>query len=312
MENKKTFEKARFFIEKAFGKKNISNFEEKLLLNCGDCFENFLEKNFFRGILASIAVFTALILLKTPFKTSFVFSIASFFAPLFFSFFCQQYFFEKSKKEKENHVPDVLLTAASFPEGSSFEKIIDYIGKNDYGLLSVEFKKASLEIKKGNTVENALNSMKQRNKSRIIDRMACLLIQGYNAGGKTEKIFRETAEDLLETNAVLRERSSAMIVEKYTLLLAGGLIVPLVLGLIVSLVSKMNFSFTEISFGLSAEQRKALFEAALFSNQAYLLEYSVIASAFASFQDNDKKNFLVYCAILAPLSFAVYSIAKSS
>jgi len=307
-----TFREVRVFLEKFLGEKNILDFEEKMQLNCGKNFEQFFEKNLFLGVLAAITVFTAMVLLKNPARISIIASIASFFVPFLLEFFLQQYLFEKNKKDKEKLVPDVLLTAASFPEGSSFEKIIEYIGKNDYGLLSEEFKKASLEIKKGNTPESAFNSMKKRNKSRIIARMANLLIQGYNAGGKTEKIFRETAEDLLETNAILRERASAMVVEKYTLLFAGGIIVPLVLGLIVSLVSKMNFSFAEISFGLSTEQRKELLEAALFSNQVYLLEYSIIASAFASFQDNDKKNFIVYCAVLLPLSFAVYSIAKSS
>lgn len=300
------------FFKKAFGRKNIECFEGKISLNCGKNFRQFLAESFFLGILISLFCLSGLIFLEFRIFMAIAIAICAFFAPLFFGFFFQNFLFERNKIEMEKMVPDVLLAASAFPHGTSFEEILQNISPRDFGLIGKEFEKALLEIRKGSTVESAFESLKKRNKSRIIDRTANLLVQGYNSGAELNQIFRETAEDLLETNAVLRDRASAMIVEKYTLLLAGGFIVPLVLGLLVGLVSKMNFfSFGDLNFGMSLEQRRQLFEASLFANQIYLFEYALLSSAFAAFQENDKKNFILYAVLLVPLGFAVYNIAKA-
>lgn len=300
-----------FLIEKMAGKKSVGEFEEKLLLNSNKTFQEFVEKNFFCGIIFGFAAIFLAVWLKFAFTIIAVGFFAGFFLPFVAGFFYQNYLFEKNRSDKEKFVPDALLIAGSFPNGTPLETIFSNLSKDNCGKLSLEFEKALLEIRKGSTVENALNSLKKRNKSKIIDRAMNLFIQGYNSGAELSQIFRETAEDILETNSILRERASAMVVEKYTLLVAGAVVVPLILGLLVGMVSKMDFNLFSESFGLSVQQRKSILEAALFSNQVYLVEYAFLASVFAAFQENDKKKAMVYAAILVPLSLIVYNLAKA-
>jgi len=223
----------------------------------------------------------------------------------------QFYFDEKNKREKEKLIPDVLLQASVFPQGTSMIKIIDYLGKANYGLLSKEFEMALNEIEKGSSIEEALNNLSKRNNSSIISRAMNLLIQGHESGADMGKVFKETAEDILETQSILRERNSNTIIQKFTLLLAGGIIVPLVLGLLVKLVSGMNFSgIEEIGFGASLADRSLLLSTALLANQLYIAEFAILASIFVALQEGNPKKSILYALLLLPLSLIVYNFAK--
>jgi Flp pilus assembly protein TadB len=237
----------------------------------------------------------------------------------FFGFsitFFSAYFFEimkseKRKKEIEELVPDALLHAASFPAGTTIEKIISELGKSGFGKLSEEFSRAEKEISKGVSVEQALQNISHRNNSQGLKRAIKLLIQQCEDGGDMVEAFRETAGDIIETRNIIKERASAMIIEKYTLLFAGGLIVPLVLGLLVKMVNGLDFG--EMAFfesSISQSERRALLDAALLANQIYIMEYAVLASVFVANQENDIKKAVLYSAFLLPLGLTAYFSAQ--
>ncbi len=230
---------------------------------------------------------------------------------IFGRYFLLLYKFEMRRRAIEAAVPDLLLQASIFPESAEAVKIIEYLSKADYGALSEEFNKALLEIRKGASIETALKNMSLRNNSRILSRALELIIQGYNSGAKMSKIFRETASDILETRSIIRERIATMTIEKYTLLLAGGIIVPLVLGLLVGLVTKLDFVSSDfLQIGMGAAERKLLLNAAMLANQLYIAEYALLASVFIANMENNIKKAVIYACILMPLSFAVYMIAQ--
>src|SRR3989338_2693098 len=230
---------------------------------------------------------------------------------IFGRYFLLLYKFEMRRRSIESAVPDLLLQASIFPESAEAAKIIEYLSKADYAALSVEFNKALLEIRKGASIETALKNMSLRNNSRILSRALELIIQGYNSGAKMSKIFREAAEDMLETRGIIRERIATMTIEKYTLLLAGGIIVPLVLGLLVGLVTKLDFVSADfLEIGMGAAERKLLLGAAMLANQLYIAEYALLASFFIANMENNAKKAVVYACIMMPLSFAVYMIAQ--
>ena len=109
-----------------------------------------------------------------------------------------------------------------------------------------------------------------------------------------------------------KKKDEKNIIEKYTLLLASGIIVPLVLGLIVGLVQGMDFSgIEEFGIGTNVSQRKELLGTALIAIQAYIAEYSIIASVFVSNQEGNIKKAIIYALILLPLSLIVFSAAKT-
>ena len=103
-----------------------------------------------------------------------------------------------------------------------------------------------------------------------------------------------------------------MLINKYTLILAGGLIVPAVLGLIVGLVSGMNFdSLGEMSIGMEVVERQELLATASLATNIYLAEYALLSSFFLALQDGNKKNFWIYSLILLPTALIIFTVAKS-
>ncbi len=235
----------------------------------------------------------------------------SLFLPLGFWYFFFLLRQEQLKRKKESLVPDLLLSCGSFSKGTDSMTLLRFGASTHFGLLGKEFEKACNEIARGATVEGALQSMKKRCKSRVIDRMADLLITGYESGADLSRVFRETAEDLFETRFLLQERQAVLLVQKYTILLAGGLLVPLVLGLVSGLVSQLDFSsLSTLELGLSAMQRKELLEAAGLGTQLYLIEYAVLASFFVANQEGNWKKGILYAAILLPVGMLGFWLAK--
>ena len=299
-------------IEYFFGKEGTNKFAELLKENQKKEINEFLKGALFYGIIAALLCFAFLSVFSFDIYFIFIFCLLLFFAPLLLKVLLQFFESERRKRKKEKMVPDVLLQASIFPCGTSTVRIIDYLAKAEYGLLSDEFRKAGEEIKRGAAIEQALLNIKKRCKSRIVERAINLLVQGHNSGAEMSSVFKEAAEDILETQAIIRERNATMIIEKYTLLLASGIIVPLVLGLIVGLVQGMDFSgIAEFGIGTNISQRKELLGTALIAIQAYIAEYSIIASVFVSNQEGNIKKAIIYALILLPLSLIVFSAAKT-
>jgi len=297
--------------EEFFGQEKIKEFNHLLKENNSKKTAEELIKIYFA---AGISFSLISVGISSLFELNLLFSVLLFVFCLFFPallhYFFHLFSFEKNKREKEKVVPDILLQAGIFPKGTSIIKIIKYISEADYGLMSLEFKKAFNETEKGKTVENALNGISLRCRSEIISRAMNLLIQGNKSGAEMNKVFKETAEDILETQSIIQERIASVFIQKYTLILAGGLIVPALLGLITGFVNEMNFlGINELGLGMAAEQRKEIIETALIANQIYILEYALIASFFISQQEGNTKKAFVYALILIPLGIVSYNIA---
>jgi len=295
-----------------FSAKKIQEFEELLKQNnAKQGLKSFFEASLLESSVILLFGFALLAELQASEELFIAFPIIAFAVPLLGNYFFQLLKFEKRKREIEEAVPDVLLQAASLPNNANFSNIAEYLARQNFGALSREFEKARVEISKGASVQEALRNISKRCRSSIVERMARLLTQGFESGADLSLVFRETAEDLIETRTILRERKAALTVQKLTLLFAGALIVPLVLGLLVGLVKGFDFeSIADLGIGLQAVQRKELFNAALTANQAYIIEYAVIASVFVALIDNDLKKSIIYALALVPASLLAYGIAS--
>ena len=232
-------------------------------------------------------------------------------APTTIGFFYITYLVESRKKRIEKELPDLLLMASSLPERTGIEKLITFMATKSDGPLSKEFVIVKEKINMGTPITEALISLKKRNGSLSLNRSIDLLINSLESGAEMSAVFRETAEDFLQTNSIIRERSANSTIEKYTLLLAGGVLVPLILGKIAGMISEFNFSgMPELGIGMSELVREKIVEASLLGNVIYIAEYALIASAFIAFQEGQQQKAILYAIFLLPLSLGIYFFGK--
>ena len=263
------------------------------------------------GFAFSLASIAASHLMNLSFYYSAAIAAGFFASPFLLHYLLQKYLFELRKRKKEELVADMLLQASAFPRGTAFEKIIQYFSEERFGLLGKEFEKALEEMEKGATIQQALGNIAKRCRSSVISRATELLKQLYESGADMAATLREAAENILETNAILRERNSTLIIDKYTLLLAGGIVVPAVLGLLVNMVYSMDFSALEmLEFGRSVAEKRALLQATITANQIYIVEYALLASFFVANIEGNSKKALLYAMFLLPLSLLSFNAAK--
>lgn len=299
-------------IEYFLGKGKSESFENVLKKNqFKGGLKTFFRKTMFLAVVSFIFSLFALILLNADDLYITIVPAVLAAVSVFAGYFWQEYKFERRKRKIETLVPDMLLQASIFPKGTSAERIISYIANSEYGELSREFMNAKQKIYKGETVENALKEIKESNKSRVLARAINLFLEGYASGADMGQTLQEAADDLLETNSIIRERSANLIIEKYTLLFAGGLIVPVILGLLVGMITKLDFSaIAEFGIGMASGEREAVLGAALLGNTIYIAEYAIIASFFVANQEGNIKKAVLYAAALLPLSIFVYWFAQ--
>ncbi len=219
---------------------------------------------------------------------------------------------KKRKRKIEKELAPCLYHASSIASYKNTEKVLKEISKG-HGELSKEFKKTYKEIETGETVKKALENMKKRNNSNLVKRTTQILINGHESGSDLSKSLEETAEEAKKLHEIKRKRKLSTTVEKYTLLLAGGVIVPLVLGTLTSVISSLEIgSITQLGIGTEEQVREQIKNNAIKGNQFYIAIYSIIASMFVSYQEKEMEKTITYICILLPLSLAIFNIARKT
>ncbi len=273
--------------------------------------EKFVYTNFWTSVFVTLITTATLLFFKLELFFSIILGTIS--GTFFFVFIFSIEFlkFEKNKKEKEINAVDFLFEASLATENKSFEAIIFDSGK-DFGLLGMELKQTSKMIKKGATPKQALNEFKKRNQSEILNRIAELLIIFYENGSNMSEAFRKTAEDILKTREIIERKNASLLIQKYSLLFAGGIIVPIVLGMIGNIVQ--GFDFYSMDFFFNKEsilQKKTLTQTIIIANQIYIIEYAIIAGFFAGLQENNYFKGIFYAMTLLPLGLIAYFVSSS-
>ncbi len=230
--------------------------------------------------------------------------------PLYLYFY-PRYLEKKKKRKMEKELVPLLYQASSIASYRNTEKVLENISKEE-GELAQEFKKTYKQIKTGSSVKKALQDMKARINSDLIERAVEVLIIGHETGCDLSKSLEETANEASKLHEMKRKRKVSATVEKYTLLLAGGLIVPVLLGSMISVINTLEIApITELNIGLSQGVKQAVKKNSILGNQIYIALYSIIASIFVAYQEKEIEKTLIYISILLPLSLLLFNVAKS-
>lgn len=221
----------------------------------------------------------------------------------------KKYKLEKREREMEEELPESLYHASNMIAYASLEEVLKWLATQDT-TISAEFKKAYAEISKGESFDNALNNINKRVKSPLIKRAVKMLALEYRAGTNNSLTMKEIADDTQEILQAQREKNAAQAIEKYTLLIAGAFIVPLMLGAMVSISNSMgqnNLGF----YDFDNEYNDLILSNSILGAQIYTVIYAFMASFFIAFQENKKDKSLAYALFLLPTSLIVFSLAQN-
>lgn len=301
-------------VETFFTKEIIQQFEDKLWVNesKSKTITEFLEKSIFQATILMVLtmIFSFFYLNLSPEK-SILLGVCGFFIPFGINYIYVDLVFEKRKREKESMLADLLLQASIFCDESSLLETLNKIASQDFGLISRDLTRTLGEIKKGASIEEALCHIKETNKSNYYSRVIDLFLQGYKSGNDISSTLKETAEDILESQAIIKERQAVMLVTKYTLIFSSAFIVPGILGLIIGLVSGLNFSgISNISFGMNPQERENLFLMSKLGASIYVVEYALLSSYFLALQDSNKKQVFIYAPLIGICAIIVFLLAQ--
>ncbi|MCD6414607.1 MAG: type II secretion system F family protein [Candidatus Diapherotrites archaeon] len=219
------------------------------------------------------------------------------------------YYLESRRTSQiEEELPEALLQLSALSTITSFESLVSKLGERKSALGEI-FRKIDRQVQRGFSIEETLVAAEQESKSQLLSRTLRLLIQSYKNGGDIRSSLRETATDISEVQELIKEQAAATTIEKYTLLIGGGCLVPVILATIVSTVSGVQF--VDLGFGMSQLTRRAVIANAELANQVYIAEYAAIASLFAGLQSGKKENAIIYALVLIPLSLLLFFAAKT-
>ena len=231
--------------------------------------------------------------------------------PGFFKKILRGYEEEKRQREIDGFLTQALFQLASFPSNSPAEKMFGSIAEGDFGALGEEFAFTLKQIDAGFPVKRALGEMKKRNSSFLLRRACDLLLKFHRSGGKNSgAMFKDVAEDVYSLQEIVRETSSALALQKYTLLIGGSVLVPIVLALLFNISSSLNEGFSQELLDLKPDVQ--LQQTVLFSTQLYLCVFALVSSVFVARLEEKRGKALVYFAVMAPLSLLLFNLVRGA
>jgi Flp pilus assembly protein TadB len=239
-------------------------------------------------------------------------AVASATLPALLLHFGLEYLRARRLRKLEETLPAALLYAASLPPRAGIEKVLRDLARPENGPLGEEFGLAWRQVEGGASVPEALEALRARNPSPPLDRAVALLLSSHRSGADLSRAMSEAAEDALALRALSLEAKAALALHKYTLLGAGALLVPFLLGVLLTLSASLQADGALWEgIGLAPEERSALLEAVLAGAQAYLALFAILAGGFVALQEGEPKKAVLYFAALAPLSLLTFHAARS-
>lgn len=206
----------------------------------------------------------------------------------------------RKQKSIEEELPRAMLELATLPV-HSLRDVIEHLSRG-YGELSREFQRAKRLVSAGIPPEKALRSVADANESYLLNNAISIIITGVRSGSDWSDLIRSAAEDIEALIDMERERTSALALQRYVVLLSAAVFVPGVLGITKKMAKRLtDGGFFEAVDTLTAVQDAVIIHIALLS---------IMSAVFAAFLEGKPRKAIVYSAILLPIAFGTYAFVS--
>ncbi len=240
------------------------------------------------------------LILLDPYAAPFIMTSSAVF--LFFP----EYKKAQKKTRMKKDAPVVMYHFSVLSTFLPFEKTLKEACKRK-GEFSRELAKVVRRIERGESVSRALEKMKEDNPWS--EKEVRLLKACYEKGDRVSEVIKDAAENALEDSRLEGEKNASILVEKYTLLIASGLLIPGLLGMTFSTVSSLDITGLR-GMGMGQQEKMIMKQALLEANQLYIPILAVLVSIFLA--GAEKERILVYSSVLVPLSLSVFRISLTA
>ena len=156
------------------------------------------------SIAAAIILFAYTIFLGTTIFDDFVFFaiIIAVFPPAVLN-----YIDYKWRKAIDEHLPDLFRSIVQAEEtGMTLPQALEEASKRNYGPLTGELRKMTVQISWGMTFEEALVTLGKRVNTVLMQRTVPLIIEASRSGGRVEKVFDPMGKFIQTTLLLDKER----------------------------------------------------------------------------------------------------------
>ena len=200
-----------------------------------------------------------------------LFILPLFIIPAIFTYIVYQQ--EKRAEEIEKTAPDFLRQLSSMLQvGLSFENSMEDMSQYGEGPLYDEMRRTIIEIRMGRNFEEAWRAMSIRLKSRELERVFGIILDGRKSGSSISKVISDVSDDLRDLLALKRERKSAVMMSVMFLLISAIIATPFAVGMVGIYSGFMQ------SYGMTSD---IIFTAPI-AGEVYLILHSLLVSFIIS------------------------------
>ena len=113
------------------------------------------------------------------------------------------------RKAVDEHLPDLFRSIVQAQEtGMTLPKALEDAAKRDYGPLTTELKKMTVQISWGSSFEEALLAFGKRVGTVLTQRTVPMIIEASRSGGRVEKVFDPMGKFIQTTLLLEKERKT--------------------------------------------------------------------------------------------------------
>ena len=249
-------------------------------------------------LVSEIVLAMAIMLLSLPAS---VLILPFFSIPILFTYVIVQQ--ERRAQEIEKTAPDFLRQLSSMLQvGLSFENAMEDMSQYGEGPLYDEMRRTIIEIRMGRNFDEAWRAMSKRLKSRELERIFAIILDGRKSGSSISTVLSDVSDDLRDLMALKRERKSAVMMSVMFLIISAIIATPFAIGMVGVYSGFMQ------NYGMDSE----IILTAPVAGEIYLIIHSLLVGFIISIimYGDIKKGFKFSLPLLAA-SFGIFYIIST-